>query len=378
MISTGSSVSADSPFSIFHVNLSSSISSYSFESTTSSPSASIGGGINITGSTTSAPTSTFYVCDNNNYKVETSNESNQVDDQSQSNNVGETGEIVSNSIAIENNCPNSNHQTLPENISRLPKTTPNGTEPDKRYFIAHELYITERDYVDVLKMLTEEFRDAIKEVVPDYFLNKFFRPLDQVLPINQKLLNDLEQRVLVDWDQNPRISDIMIKICPYFKEYSIFVREFESLNLLLDEAQETLSNFLEILQQFQNQERCKKLTIKNYLLKPIQRLPQYPLLLRDYLKRLKPDDPDYKETEHAIQVVTKVVEHVNRESLMAEKAQALNNLKNRIITKSQDSIVKPGREVIKMGILHKVSRKEVHERFFILVSYHVLCFLYLY
>lgn len=269
---------------------------------------------------------------------------------------------------------NHNHQTLPENLSRLPTSTPKGAEPTKRYFLAHELFTTERDYVDVLRMLTEEFREAIRDAVSDYFLNKFFRPLDTVLPINLKLLSELETRVLTDWDDTPTIADIMISICPFFKEYSIFVREFEHLNHMLDEASEMFPNFREALLRFQSLERCKKLSIKNYLLKPIQRLPQYPLLLRGYFEKMKPDDPDYAQTEQALKVVTEVVEHINREHDNAEKAMILAELKNRIISKTPDSIVKPGRDLVKRGMLHKVSRKEVHERYFILVRTRV-CFI---
>ncbi|XP_017462252.1 PREDICTED: FYVE, RhoGEF and PH domain-containing protein 6-like, partial [Rhagoletis zephyria] len=230
------------------------------------------------------------------------------------------------------------------------------------------MWLTERDYVDVLQMLTKEFREAVQGTVNGYFLNKFFRPLDQVLPINERLLKELEQRVLVDWDDNPKISDIMIKICPFFKEYSIFVREFDQLNHMLDEASELFPDFNAALTAFQRTDRCKKLSIKNYLLKPIQRLPQYPLLITTYLKKLKSDDPDYENTQRALKVVTEVVEHVNRESHQAEKALKLAELKNRIISKTPDAIVKPGRELIKEGPLLKISRKEVQERYFILFN----------
>lgn len=262
-----------------------------------------------------------------------------------------------------------NPQSLPENLSRLPSATPKGSEPTKEYYLAYEMWLTERDYVDVLQMLTKEFREAVQGTVNGYFLNKFFRPLDQVLPINERLLKELEQRVLVDWDDNPKISDIMIKICPFFKEYSIFVREFDQLNHMLDEASELFPDFNAALTAFQRTDRCKKLSIKNYLLKPIQRLPQYPLLITTYLKKLKSDDPDYENTQRALKVVTEVVEHVNRESHQAEKALKLAELKNRIISKTPDAIVKPGRELIKEGPLLKISRKEVQERYFILVGF---------
>ncbi|OTF70890.1 hypothetical protein BLA29_014765, partial [Euroglyphus maynei] len=88
----------------------------------------------------------------------------------------------------------------------LPKSTPKGGKPDKRYYCAHELYTTERDYVDILIMLTEEFHQAIQEHISIKWLSTFFRPLNVVTPINKHLLEELKRRILVDWDDNPRLS----------------------------------------------------------------------------------------------------------------------------------------------------------------------------
>ena len=105
---------------------------------------------------------------------------------------------------------------LRENLSKLPLSTPNGSKPDKLYYIAHELYTTERDYVDVLRMLTVEFREAIKPHVPDWFLKEFFSPLNQVLPANEHLLRELSDRVLHNWDAKPMISGICLTTVSVF------------------------------------------------------------------------------------------------------------------------------------------------------------------
>lgn len=107
--------------------------------------------------------------------------------------IGAGGQILSN-------------PSLRENLSSLPKSTPKGGKPDKRYYCAHELYTTERDYVDVLIMLTEEFRKEIQPYVTPKWLSTFFRPLDGVTPINKKLLEELKRRILVDWDDNTKLS----------------------------------------------------------------------------------------------------------------------------------------------------------------------------
>ncbi|KAH9522487.1 FYVE, RhoGEF and PH domain-containing protein 6 [Dermatophagoides farinae] len=271
--------------------------------------------------------------------------------------IGAGGQILSN-------------PSLRENLSSLPKSTPKGGKPDKRYYCAHELYTTERDYVDVLIMLTEEFRKEIQPYVTPKWLSTFFRPLDGVTPINKKLLEELKRRILVDWDDNTKLSDIIIQICPYFKEYSIYIREFDRINFMLDDAIVRFVDFESVLRSFENNDRCRKLTIKSYLLKPIQRLPQYLLMLKQYAKLLDPekDHDEFEGTQEAMRIVSEVVEHVDRESKMQEQSLTLNELRNRIILTKPTKIIIPGRVLIRRGQLDKVSRKEVHVRYFILFN----------
>lgn len=39
---------------------------------------------------------------------------------------------------------------------------------------------------------------------------------------------------------------------------------------------------------------CGNLTLQHHMLEPVQRVPRYEMLLRDYLKKLPEDNPDYK------------------------------------------------------------------------------------
>jgi hypothetical protein len=47
------------------------------------------------------------------------------------------------------------------------------------------------------------------------------------------------------------------------------------------------------------------------MLKPVQRLPQYRLLLEDYLKHLDPDGDDFDDTTAALRIVSEVAEQAD-------------------------------------------------------------------
>lgn len=39
---------------------------------------------------------------------------------------------------------------------------------------------------------------------------------------------------------------------------------------------------------------CGSLSLQHHMLEPVQRIPRYELLLKDYLKQLPQDSPDYE------------------------------------------------------------------------------------
>lgn len=47
----------------------------------------------------------------------------------------------------------------------------------------------------------------------------------------------------------------------------------------------------------QREERCGNLTLQHHMLEPVQRIPRYELLLKDYLHRLPEDAPDYRDAQ---------------------------------------------------------------------------------
>lgn len=57
--------------------------------------------------------------------------------------------------------------------------------------------------------------------------------------------------------------------------------------------------------------RCKKLALNHFMLKPIQRIPQYRLLLQEYLHQLTENSKDYQDTIAALQIVSDVANHAN-------------------------------------------------------------------
>lgn len=105
------------------------------------------------------------------------------------------------------------------------------------------------------------------------------------------------------------------------------------------------------------------------MLKPIQRIPQYRLLLQDYLKTLPEGHQDRLDTEQALSIVSRVADHLNDELKLNENFIKLVELQNSISPLSRNiEIIKPHRILIKRGELDKLSRHGPQPRIFILFN----------
>ncbi|XP_050995897.1 FYVE, RhoGEF and PH domain-containing protein 6 [Acomys russatus] len=243
----------------------------------------------------------------------------------------------------------------------------------KVHHIAKEIMSSEKVFVDVLKLLHIDFRGAVarasrqlgKPVIEERTLNQILYYLPQLYELNRDLLKELEERML-NWTEQQRIADIFVKKGPYLKMYSTYIKEFDKNIALLDEQCKKNPGFAAVVREFQMSPRCANLALKHYLLKPVQRIPQYRLLLTDYLKNLLEDSVDHRDTQDALAVVIEVANHANDTMKQGDNFQKLMQIQYSL--SGHHEIVQPGRVFLKEGTLMKLSRKVMQPRMFFLFN----------
>merc|ERR1719357_171310 len=107
--------------------------------------------------------------------------------------------------------------------------------------------------------------------------------------------------------------------------------------------------FSATLKEFEASPRCQSLSLRQHMLKPIQRIPQYKLLLTEYLKQLDEvtQENDYKDTMAALNIVSEVANHVNESMKQGDNLDKLLQLQQCLV--GNHEIVRPGRVFIKQG-----------------------------
>ena len=201
----------------------------------------------------------------------------------------------------------------------------NTVNNSKIFNIANEVMSSEAVFCDVLKLLNVDFREFVLNadcictktnkhsshpLLHENELNKILNYLPQLQNFSEGLLEDLKQR-LSDWDSQHKIADIIVTKGPFLKLYSSYIRDFEQQCNLLDDARNKYPKFHTAVSNFEASDKCLKLGVRHYMLKPVQRIPQYRLLFQSYIDLLSHDSPDLNDARKALGILEEVANHAN-------------------------------------------------------------------
>lgn len=231
------------------------------------------------------------------------------------------------------------------------------SEAQKLLNIAKELLHTEEAYVRRLDLLDQKFCTKLTEAgIPQDVITGIFSNISSIYCFHHKfLLPELQSRITDEWDSNPRIGDILQKLAPFMKMYGEYVKNFDRSMDLVNTWMQRSSQFKSVVQNIQKQDVCGNLTLQHHMLEPVQRIPRYELLLKDYLKKLPEDTLDRKDAEKALELISTAANHSNAAIRKMEKMHKLLEVHERL--GGEEDIVNPANELIKEGHIKKMSAK---------------------
>ncbi|KAL4689631.1 hypothetical protein H8959_012422, partial [Pygathrix nigripes] len=229
--------------------------------------------------------------------------------------------------------------------------------PQKLLHIAQELLHTEETYVRRLHLLDQVFCTRLTDAgIPPEVITGIFSNISSIHRFHgQFLLPELKTRITEEWDTNPRLGDILQKLAPFLKMYGEYVKNFDRAVGLVSTWTQRSPLFKDIIHSIQKQEVCGNLTLQHHMLEPVQRVPRYELLLKDYLKRLPQDAPDRKDAERSLELISTAANHSNAAIRKVEKMHKLLEVYEQL--GGEEDIVNPANELIKEGQIQKLSAK---------------------
>ncbi|VTJ71722.1 Hypothetical predicted protein [Marmota monax] len=247
------------------------------------------------------------------------------------------------------------------------------TNEQKLHKIANELLLTERAYVNRLDLLDQVFyckllEEANRGSFPAEMVNKIFSNISSINAFHSKfLLPELEKR-MQEWETTPRIGDILQKLAPFLKMYGEYVKGFDNAMELVKNMTERVPQFKLVIEEIQKQKICGSLTLQHHMLEPVQRIPRYEMLLKDYLRKLPPDSPDWNDAKKSLEIISTAASHSNSAIRKMENLKKLLEIYEML--GEEEDIVNPSNELIKEGQILKLAARNTsaQERYLFLFN----------
>ncbi|XP_027761677.1 FYVE, RhoGEF and PH domain-containing protein 5 isoform X2 [Empidonax traillii] len=242
----------------------------------------------------------------------------------------------------------------------------------RAYLIAQELMSSEKVYVEMLQLLNMDFYEGILKVLgeddeneqEEVKLRHSLSELPEIYELHQDILGELEERVL-KWEEHQKVADVFLSRKSRLNHHTAYIVQFDRNLSLLDEMCLKYSQLATMMQEFESSGGSPQ-SVKHQLLKVVQRIFQYRVLLTDYLNNLCPDSTEYEATQAALFIISEITDRANDSMLQAENLQKLVHIEHSV--RGQSGLLQPGRIFVKEGTLMKVSGKNRHPRHLFLMN----------
>ncbi|KAI4815500.1 hypothetical protein KUCAC02_005642 [Chaenocephalus aceratus] len=219
-----------------------------------------------------------------------------------------------------------------------PATQRQLSDADKLRKVICELVETERTYVKDLNCLIGRYLTPLQKetFLTQDELDVLFGNLAEMLEFQVEFLKTLEDgtRLVPDLEKLETVDQFkkilfslggsFLYYADRFKIYSAFCASHTKVPKVLVKAK-TDTDFKAFLEE-RNPKQQHSSTLESYLIKPIQRVLKYPLLLKELYSLTDPDSEEHYHLDVAMKAMNKVASHINEMQKIHEEFGAVFDL----------------------------------------------------
>ncbi|XP_061902023.1 pleckstrin homology domain-containing family G member 3-like [Entelurus aequoreus] len=195
--------------------------------------------------------------------------------------------------------------------------------------VVMEIIETERAYVRDLRMIVEDYLahiiDQVDLAIRPEQVCFLFGNIEDIYEFNSELLQDLD---LCERDA-VAVARCFVMKSQYFDIYTQYCTNYPNSVLALTECMQDSS--LAIFFQSRQNTLKRSLPLGSYLLKPVQRILKYHLLLQEIAKHFDPEEEGYEVVEEAISTMTGVAWYINDMKRKHEHAVRLQEVQSLLL-----------------------------------------------
>ncbi|XP_042761310.1 rho guanine nucleotide exchange factor 17 isoform X2 [Panthera leo] len=198
---------------------------------------------------------------------------------------------------------------------------------DMRKHVTMTLLDTEQSYVESLRTLMQGYMQPLKQpenslLCDPSLVDEIFDQIPELLEHHEQFLEQVRHCVQT-WHAQQKVGDLLVQ--SFSKDvlvniYSAYIDNFLNAKDAVRVAKEARPAFLKFLEQSMRENKEKQ-ALSDLMIKPVQRIPRYELLVKDLLKHTPEDHPDHPLLLDAQRNIKQVAERINKGVRSAEEAE---------------------------------------------------------
>ncbi|KAJ3195575.1 hypothetical protein HK101_011718, partial [Irineochytrium annulatum] len=193
---------------------------------------------------------------------------------------------------------------------------------DNRSRLINELLDTERKYIHDLEQLQNYEKELLHQnVMSRDGAHNLFANLDELLDFQRRFLIGMERCLSLPQNEQ-RIGSLFVLNEENFKVYNDICANYQFATTFANDEKERLMRLSNLIPPHM---------LQSYLIKPVQRVCKYPLLLQELIKLSKDTDyPFMDELKAGLDSIKRVTERVNEQKRVEENRNTKNQLSEKV------------------------------------------------
>ncbi|MES1913515.1 MAG: hypothetical protein MHM6MM_005706 [Cercozoa sp. M6MM] len=231
--------------------------------------------------------------------------------------------------------------------------------------LAQELVDTERAYVESLRVAHDGFFLRLlnlvkldRELLSEPEIEKLFGSLPVIYAVSKQVLADLEQQRF-DRCLLPGLYDVLADIAPFLKLYISYVDNHAAATQLATELRKRkdFSQFLDL------EELCAGDTLESLLIRPVQRVPRYKLILEGLKKRCEKTE-NYTLKKH-LPAINRACDAISQAAILINETVKHMEARRKVVVLQQRTfgdkvtLISSFRYYVRQALLKKIHSKRV-------------------
>jgi len=223
----------------------------------------------------------------------------------------------------------------------------------KRKKALKELITTEISYNRDLDILVDIWMGSLKDELTEEQINAIFSNVLAIRNLNKELMKSMEGVEYLD-EVGQNIGQRFLGFVAFLRLYTQYCSNYNKALAVLAEVRRNNESLERMLDEIQHHEFCANLNLQGFLIKPLQRVTKYPLLLKALLEYTPPTHPDYGNLTTCLQDLQDVVSVINDHTKRNDNISLLLEIQQKFSHHQELKIVEASRKFLQQETFNKI------------------------